>query len=192
MSFVCTGSNLLSVTTRPSKPSALCLLIPLRQQPHSAFETSSETADGVHRCCRWSPPLAFLMPTAAAKLCQTLVPAFTDEVVKEVYGGDKDEPREGVVAIQGGGLPLDAGDHITSACMSLCNVLLAFTVLHVICRNTQHPARSVKVFLNLARCVAHHTSSKCYKDCDCTSGLLTSSRCVAWRACRCSHELQLC
>ena len=32
-----------------------------------------------------------------------------DEVVKEVYGGDKEEPREGVVAIQGGGLPLDAG-----------------------------------------------------------------------------------
>ena len=32
-----------------------------------------------------------------------------DEVVKEVYSGDKDEPREGVVAIQGGGLPLDTG-----------------------------------------------------------------------------------
>ena len=32
-----------------------------------------------------------------------------DEVVKEVYGGDREEPREGVVAIQGGGLPLDAG-----------------------------------------------------------------------------------
>ncbi len=50
------------------------------------------------------------MHTVCPGLCQTLVPTPADEVVKEVYGGDKDEPREGVVAIQGGGLPLDAGD----------------------------------------------------------------------------------